>query len=92
MKAAGARIPRLSTLGSPMEIEKAQAVLMVKIDDLLHNVAAITKESVAKIQQTEAAVMLHLIIAAILGVSLALLIGIALALRSVPGCSQPSLL
>ena len=82
VKAAGARIPRLSTLGSPMEeIEKAQAVLMVKIDDLLHNVAAITKESVAKIQQTEAAVMLHLIIAAILGVSLALLIGIALALQ-----------
>ncbi len=82
VKAAGARIPRLSTLGSPMEeIEKAQAVVMVKIDDLLHSVAMITSESVAKIQQTEAAVMLHLMIAAILGVALALVIGIALALQ-----------
>lgn len=82
VKAAGSRIPRLSTLGSKMEeIEKAQTALMQKIDDLLHQVSEMSANSVAEIQKAEYAVIQNLSIAAVVGVALALLIGILLALQ-----------
>lgn len=82
VKAAGARIPRLSTLGSKMEeIEKAQAELMVSIDNMVHQVNQMTADSVADIQASEHQVIQHLIIAAVVIGVLSLLIGITLALR-----------
>lgn len=82
IKAAGARIPRLSTLGSKMEeIEKIQTQLMVSIDDFVHKVNQLTEESVTEIQEAEYAVIQHLIIAAVIIGAISLLIGITLALR-----------
>lgn len=82
IKAAGARIPRLSTLGPKMEeIEKTQTRLMVSIDNMVHKVNQMTAESVGDIQESEYMVIQHLIIAAIIIGALSLLIGITLALR-----------
>lgn len=82
VKAAGARIPRLSTLGPKMEeIEKIQSTLMVSIDDLVHKVNQMTTESVAEIQASEYQVIQNLIIAAMVIGAISLIIGIMLALR-----------
>lgn len=82
MKAAGARLPRLSTLGPKMEeIEKTQALLMVAIDDFVHKINKLTDDSVAEIQEAEYAVIQNLIIAAIVIGAVSLLVGIMLALR-----------
>lgn len=82
VKAAGARIPRLSTLGPKMEeIEKIQARLTVSIDDLVHKVNEMTTDSVTDIQASEQQVMQSLIIAAVLIGAISLIIGIILALR-----------
>ncbi|MDF1790336.1 MAG: methyl-accepting chemotaxis protein [Thalassobaculaceae bacterium] len=82
VKAAGARIPRLSTLGAKMEeIEKTQIRLMTSIDNLVHKVNKMTADSVSSIQASEHEVIRHLIIAAIIIGALSLLIGISLALR-----------
>lgn len=82
VQAAGARIPRLSTLGPKMEeIEKIQSRLMVSIDDLVHKVNQMTTESVAEIQASEHQVIQNLIIAAMVIGAISLIIGIMLALR-----------
>ncbi|SDF63893.1 methyl-accepting chemotaxis protein [Thalassobaculum litoreum] len=82
VKAAGARIPRLSTLGSKMEeIEKLQIQLMVSIDDFVHKVNKLTEDSVAEIQAAEYTVIQHLIIAAVIIGAISLLVGITLAMR-----------
>lgn len=82
VKAAGARIPRLSTLGPKMEeIEKLQATLMVSIDDFVHRVNQMTDESVTAIQDAEHQVIQNLTIAAIAIGAVSLIIGILLALQ-----------
>jgi methyl-accepting chemotaxis protein len=82
VQAAGARIPRLSTLGSKMEeIEKLQIRLMVAIDDFVHKVNTLTEDSVAEIQEAEYTVIQHLIIAAVIIGAISLLVGITMALR-----------
>lgn len=82
VQAAGARIPRLSTLGSKMEeIEKLQIRLMVAIDDFVHKVNKLTEDSVAEIQEAEYTVIQHLIIAAVIIGAISLLVGITMALR-----------
>ncbi|MEQ8584562.1 MAG: methyl-accepting chemotaxis protein [Thalassobaculaceae bacterium] len=82
VKAAGARIPRLSTLGPKMEeIEKLQITLMVSIDDLVHKVDQMTTESVAEIQASEYQVIQNLIVAAVVIGAVSLIIGILLALQ-----------
>lgn len=82
VKAAGARIPRLSALGGKMEeIEKAQHQLMVSIDDMVHRVNEMTADSVGEIQSAEYQVIQNLIIAAVAIGALSLLIGVTLAMR-----------
>lgn len=82
IKAAGARIPRLSTLGPKMEeIEKNQERLMAAIDNMSHKVNQMTADSVEEIQSAETLVIQHLIIAAVIIGGLSLLIGITLAMR-----------
>ncbi|WPZ33856.1 methyl-accepting chemotaxis protein [Thalassobaculum sp. OXR-137] len=82
VSAAGARIPRLSTLAPKMEeIEGLQGRLMAALDNMVHRVDQMTSDSVAMIQESERDVIQHLIIAAVLIGAVSLLIGITMALR-----------
>ncbi len=82
IKAAGARIPRLSALGTNMDkIEVIQAELLVKVEQLLAEVDALTLESLSSIEAAEERAIRDLAIAAVVTVAFSLIVGIALSLR-----------
>ena len=82
IKAAGARIPRLSALGDNMdEMGVIQADLLVKVEELLAQVDALTVESLGLIQAAEERAIRDLTIAAIVTVAFSLILGVALSLR-----------